>query len=109
MNEALDEVSVRPVMMASNMSVNDSASRSSLSLTDINMSNTTIVKKNGTLMMDYIFLNTTTAQALSGIFVWSALLITCHQVSFIYYVIYLVVFWTCKSDTSVFIRCHCFT
>ncbi|XP_062388947.1 transmembrane protein 184A [Sardina pilchardus] len=27
-----------------------------------------------------IFLNTTIAQALSGIFVWSALLITCHQI-----------------------------
>ncbi|KAI2666095.1 Transmembrane protein 184A [Labeo rohita] len=30
---------------------------------------------------DKIFLNTPTAQALSGIFVWSALLMTCHQPS----------------------------
>lgn len=32
-------------------------------------------------MEDQMFLNTMTAQAISGIFVWSALLITCHQVS----------------------------
>lgn len=36
---------------------------------------------NRTLRADELFLNTTFAQALSGIFVWSALLITCHQVS----------------------------
>ncbi|XP_061080851.1 transmembrane protein 184A [Conger conger] len=35
---------------------------------------------NKTLLGDELFLNTTAAQALSGIFVWSALLITCHQI-----------------------------
>lgn len=45
-------------------------------------SNTTLIRTgNGTILADEIFLNTTLAQALSGIFVWSALLITCHQVS----------------------------
>ncbi|XP_062846448.1 transmembrane protein 184A [Trichomycterus rosablanca] len=80
MNELLENNSISPLMMDSNRSVNDSATRSALSLSDINMSNMTVVIKNGTLVEDYIFLNTTTAQALSGIFVWSALLITCHQI-----------------------------
>lgn len=46
------------------------------------VSNMTIIRTgNGTILQDQIFLNTMTARALSGIFVWSALLITCHQVS----------------------------
>lgn len=47
------------------------------------MSNMTVIRSNnGTEVVgdDRIFLNTATAQALSGIFVWSALIITCHQV-----------------------------
>lgn len=46
------------------------------------MSNLTIIQtSNGSLIeSDGMFLNTAAAQALSGIFVWSALLITCHQV-----------------------------
>ncbi len=47
------------------------------------MSNMTVIRSsNGTVVVgdDQLFLNTPTAQALSGIFVWSALLITCHQV-----------------------------
>ncbi|XP_041941313.1 transmembrane protein 184A [Alosa sapidissima] len=43
--------------------------------------NMTLIRSgNGTILGDQIFLNTTLAQALSGIFVWSALLITCHQI-----------------------------
>lgn len=42
---------------------------------------TIIRTSNGSLREDYMFLNTLAAQALSGIFVWSALLMTCHQVS----------------------------
>lgn len=46
-------------------------------------SNMTIIEtSNGTIIEDQMFLNTLAAQALSGIFVWSALLLTCHQVSF---------------------------
>lgn len=47
------------------------------------MSNLTIIQtSNGSIIeSDGMFLNTAAAQALSGIFVWSALLITCHQVS----------------------------
>ncbi|XP_019722023.1 transmembrane protein 184A isoform X2 [Hippocampus comes] len=45
------------------------------------VSNMTIIRTaNGTILQDQIFLNTMTARALSGIFVWSALLITCHQI-----------------------------
>lgn len=47
------------------------------------MSNMTVLRSsNGTEVVgdDQLFLNTATAQALSGIFVWSALIITCHQV-----------------------------
>ncbi|KAG5854545.1 hypothetical protein ANANG_G00038940 [Anguilla anguilla] len=45
------------------------------------MKNLTIVRSgNSTVVEDHLFLNTTAAQALSGIFVWSALLITCHQI-----------------------------
>ncbi|KAI1884644.1 hypothetical protein AGOR_G00228540 [Albula goreensis] len=50
-----------------------------LNTTDIK--NVTVVRSgNRTIVSDQIFLNTTFAQALSGIFVWSALLITCHQI-----------------------------
>ncbi|KAL0992823.1 hypothetical protein UPYG_G00099020 [Umbra pygmaea] len=45
------------------------------------ISNLTIIQTgNGTIVAHNIFLNTATAQALSGIFVWSALLLTCHQI-----------------------------
>ncbi|XP_051904971.1 transmembrane protein 184A [Hippocampus zosterae] len=45
------------------------------------MSNLTLIRTaNGTILQDQIFLNTMTARGLSGIFVWSALLITCHQI-----------------------------
>lgn len=45
------------------------------------ISNMTIIQtSNGSFIEDQMFLNTVAAQALSGIFVWSALLITCHQV-----------------------------
>ncbi|XP_048048808.1 transmembrane protein 184A isoform X1 [Megalobrama amblycephala] len=47
------------------------------------MSNMTVIRSsNGTEVVgdDRIFLNTAIAQALSGIFVWSALIITCHQI-----------------------------
>uniref|UniRef100_A0A3Q2PM27 Transmembrane protein 184a n=1 Tax=Fundulus heteroclitus TaxID=8078 RepID=A0A3Q2PM27_FUNHE len=43
--------------------------------------NMTIIRtRNGSLQEGQMFLNTTSAQALSGIFVFSALLITCHQI-----------------------------
>lgn len=46
------------------------------------MSSMTIIQtSNGSIMEDQMFLNTMTAQAISGIFVWSAVLITCYQVS----------------------------
>lgn len=46
------------------------------------ISNMTIIRtSNGSIIEDQMFLNTMAAQGLSGIFVWSALLITCHQVS----------------------------
>lgn len=46
------------------------------------LNKTVIRSANGTEVVadDQIFLNTATAQALSGIFVWSALILTCHQV-----------------------------
>ncbi|XP_053708330.1 transmembrane protein 184A [Synchiropus splendidus] len=44
-------------------------------------SNVTIIQtSNGTLIQDHIFLNTVAARTISGIFVWSALIITCHQI-----------------------------
>lgn len=50
------------------------------------ISNMTIIRtSNGSIIEDQMFLNTLAAQALSGIFVWSALLITCHQVSLSYF------------------------
>lgn len=46
------------------------------------ISNLTIIQtSNGSFVADHIFLNTVAAQALSGIFVFCALLMTCHQVS----------------------------
>ncbi|XP_022539092.1 transmembrane protein 184A [Astyanax mexicanus] len=84
MNESLVEIGNITRTMASDSSVQDSAPQSSSSLLLSNftrMSNLTVViSKNGTPEEDQIFLNTTAAQALSGIFVWSALLITCHQI-----------------------------
>lgn len=35
---------------------------------------------NETVIIPPIFLQTTAAQTISGVFVWTALLITCHQV-----------------------------
>lgn len=50
------------------------------------ISNMTIIQtSNGSIIEDQIFLNTVAAQGLSGIFVWSALLITCHQVSQVFF------------------------
>ena len=56
-------------------------------------SNMTILRDgNGTVLEGHqIFLNTTAAQALSGIFVWSALLMTCHQVSVVVVVVVVLV------------------
>ena len=49
------------------------------------ISNMTIIRTgNGSIIEDQMFLNTTAAQVLSGIFVWSALMITCHQVGLIH-------------------------
>lgn len=54
----------------------------SSSIAPTDKTNMTLIRaENGTILENEIFLNTTLAQALSGIFVWSALLITCHQVS----------------------------
>ena len=52
--------------------------------TDLSKTNITIIQtSNGSLVTaDQMFLNTVAAQAISGIFVWAALLITCYQVSF---------------------------
>ncbi|KAM9780646.1 transmembrane protein 184A [Neosynchiropus ocellatus] len=45
------------------------------------ISNVTIIQtSNGTIIEDYFFLNTVAARTISGIFVWSALFITCHQI-----------------------------
>lgn len=45
------------------------------------ISNLTVIQtSNGSIIVDHMFLNTMSAQALSGIFVWSALLITFHQI-----------------------------
>lgn len=41
---------------------------------------TIIMTGNGSIIQDQMFLNTVAAQALSGLFVWTALLITCHQI-----------------------------
>lgn len=45
------------------------------------LSNMTIIQTANGSITNQMFLNTTAAQAVSGIFVWSALLMTCHQVS----------------------------
>lgn len=83
MNASLEESANSTLMMTSDSSVQDSTRSSPLLSNLSRMSNlTVIISKNGTPEEDQIFLNTTAAQALSGIFVWSALLITCHQVSF---------------------------
>ncbi|GAA6070923.1 transmembrane protein 184A isoform X1 [Tachysurus ichikawai] len=68
--------------MDSDRSLSDSSSVSSPLLSNISTRSnmTVIISENGTLIEDEIFLNTVTAQVLSGIFVWSALLITCHQI-----------------------------
>lgn len=64
------------------------------------ISNMTIIRTgNGSEIEDWLFLNTVTAQALSGIFVWSALLITCHQVSLCYFPKGLYYVSVLKSDT----------
>lgn len=42
--------------------------------------NMTLIRSGNGTLDDTLFLNTTAAQVLSGIFVWSALLITCHQI-----------------------------
>lgn len=70
-----------------NLSSEDMASltennSSALDASKSGMSNMTIiVSGNGAIIQNGMFLNTVAAQVLSGIFVWSALLITCHQVS----------------------------
>ncbi|KAF5908016.1 transmembrane protein, partial [Clarias magur] len=83
-NELLKGTANRTLMMDSGSNMSDLASRSSSSsllLSNIsNMSNVTVVIANGTPVEGGIFLNTVTAQALSGTFVFSALLITCHQI-----------------------------
>lgn len=82
MDELLQDTENRTSRMDLDFSMGDSASRSRLLSNISNRPNlTVVVSENGTLVEDEIFLNTVTAQALSGIFVWSALLITCHQVS----------------------------
>ena len=62
------------------------------------ISNMTIIQTgNGTIVAHDIFLNTTAAQALSGIFVWSALLLTCHQVGYVISVVCLCTCFWCES------------
>lgn len=45
------------------------------------LQNMTIIQTSNGNITNQMFLNTTAAQAISGICVWSALLMTCHQVS----------------------------
>lgn len=45
------------------------------------LSNMTIIRTGNGTITDQLFLNTVAARVVSGIFVWTALLITCHQVS----------------------------
>ncbi|KAI7803842.1 transmembrane protein 184A isoform X2 [Triplophysa rosa] len=84
MNDSSEAFSTLSVDLDKNM--NDSASLLSYSMLMSNttdMSNLTVIRTgNRTEIVgdDQIFLNTATAQALSGVFVWSALLITCHQI-----------------------------
>lgn len=82
MDELLKDTSNSTLRMDSDSRMSDPVSRSLLLSNISNRPNmTVVVSENGTLVEDGIFLNTVPAQALSGIFVWSALLITCHQVS----------------------------
>lgn len=84
MNDSSEGLSILSVDLDKNM--NDSAPPLSYSMLMSNMtdmSNLTVIRTgNRTEIVgnDKIFLNTAIAQALSGVFVWSALLITCHQV-----------------------------
>ena len=71
----LDSVNNTEALLRSSSIVPDMNDKSNMTL---------ITSENGTIIQHEIFLNTTAAQALSGIFVWSALLITCHQVSLNY-------------------------
>uniref|UniRef100_A0A4W4DN37 Transmembrane protein 184a n=2 Tax=Electrophorus electricus TaxID=8005 RepID=A0A4W4DN37_ELEEL len=82
MNETLSNIANSTLIMASESSVEEPDPQSTFLLPNIStMANMTVViSKNGTPVEDQIFLNTVAAQALSGIFVWSALLITCHQI-----------------------------
>lgn len=63
------------------LSENSSILRQPLLLEKSEASNVTIIVSANGSVHDQMFLNTVAAQALSGIFVWSALLITFHQVS----------------------------
>ncbi|XP_036390266.1 transmembrane protein 184B-like [Megalops cyprinoides] len=82
-NSSLEEMMNRSLFRDPETSVDDPAAQllSSVFSNKTDVKSVSIVRTgNGTIMEDEIFLNTTTAQALSGIFVWSALLITCHQI-----------------------------
>lgn len=58
-----------------------SSQRSSPFSNSTDISNATLLRSGNTSITgDRLFLNTAAAQGLSGIFVWSALLLTCHQV-----------------------------
>ncbi|KAA0705458.1 Transmembrane protein 184A [Triplophysa tibetana] len=84
MNDSSEGLGTLSVDLDINM--NDSASPLSYPMLMSNMtdiSNLTVIRTgNRTEIVgnDKIFLNTAIAQALSGVFVWSALLITCHQI-----------------------------
>ncbi|XP_059414546.1 transmembrane protein 184A-like [Carassius carassius] len=86
MNESVTaKANFSTLSMDSDKNMNNSVPLSSYSvLSNITgMSNITVIRSsNGTEVVgdDQLFLNTRTAQALSGIFVWSALFITCHQI-----------------------------
>ncbi|XP_026068562.1 transmembrane protein 184A-like [Carassius auratus] len=86
MNESVTaKANFSTLSMDSDKNMNNSVPLSSYSvLSNITgMSNITVIRSsNGTEIVgdDQLFLNTRTAQALSGIFVWSALFITCHQI-----------------------------
>uniref|UniRef100_A0A3P8X2Q7 Transmembrane protein 184a n=1 Tax=Cynoglossus semilaevis TaxID=244447 RepID=A0A3P8X2Q7_CYNSE len=62
------------------LSENSSVLRQPLLLEKSEASNVTIIVSANGSVHDQMFLNTVAAQALSGIFVWSALLITFHQI-----------------------------
>ncbi|KAG7491929.1 hypothetical protein MATL_G00009610 [Megalops atlanticus] len=82
-NSSLEEMMNRSLFRDPETSVDDPAAQllSSVFSNKTDVKSVAIVRTgNGTSAQDEIFLNTTTAQALSGIFVWSALLITCHQI-----------------------------